>query len=160
VVAVLFELADALHEVVVEHGGLEAKAHDGGDAFGAANSRDALLRLAGPEQDVAREHGLEQRNGALLGFFEFFVQRQIGLKVLLLQVHLGDFFFAGFGVGQVPAVRWRAFNEKLVWRWRVLRHLSSAGCLCRYFRRQHIGPSVRMGITKTKPRLRGVWCVG
>jgi hypothetical protein len=41
-----------------------------------------------------------------------------------------------------------------------LRHLSSAGCLWRYFRRPHIGPSVRMGITKTKPRLRGVWCVG
>ena len=122
VVAVLFELADALHEVVVERGGLEAKAHDGGDAFGAAHGRNALLGFAWSKQDVAREHGLEQRDGALLGFFEFFVQRQIGFKVLLLQVGLGDSLFAGLGVGQVPAVGWRAFQKKLVWRWRVLGH--------------------------------------
>jgi len=114
VVAVLLELANALHELIVEHGGLKAKAHDGGDAFGAAHRRDALFRLAGPKQNVAREHGLKERNRALLGFLEFFVQRQIGFEVLLLQVHLGDFFFTGFGVGEVPALGWRDFREKLV----------------------------------------------
>lgn len=104
VVAIFFELADALHEFVLQHSGLKPKAHEGGNAFGAAHCRDALLELAGPEQDVAREHGLEQRDRALLGFFEFFVERQIGVESLLLKVDLGNLLLPGFGVGQVPAV--------------------------------------------------------
>ena len=104
VVAVFFKLADAVHEFVLQLGRFEAEADDGGDAFGAAHHRYALLGLAGPEQDVAREHGLKQRHRALFGFFEFFVERQIGFEGLLLEVDQGDLFLPRFGVGQVPPI--------------------------------------------------------
>lgn len=104
VVAVLLDLANALHELVMEHGRLEPETNDGGDAFGAAHHRDALLGFAGPEQNVAREHGLKLRDRALFGFFEFFVERQIGFKGLLLKIDLRDLLLARFGVGQVPPV--------------------------------------------------------
>ena len=103
-VAVFFKLADALHEFVLQLSWLEAKADDGGNAFGAAHHRDALLRFAGPEQYVAREHGFKQRHRALFGFLEFFVERQIGFEGLLRQIDLGDLFLPWFGVGQVPPV--------------------------------------------------------
>ena len=104
VVAVFFKLADAVHEFVLQLGRFEAETDDGGDAFGAAHHRDALLRLAGSEQEVAREHGFKQRNRALFGFLEFFVERQIGFEGLLLKVHQGDLFLPGFGVSQVPPI--------------------------------------------------------
>ena len=104
VVAVFFKLPDALNEFVLQLSWLEAKADDGGNAFGAAHHRDALLGFAGPEQNVAREHGFKQRHRALLGFLEFFVERQIGFEGLLLEVDLGDLFLPWLGVGQIPPV--------------------------------------------------------
>ena len=104
VVAVLFELANALHQGVVQHGRLKTETNDGRNAFGAAYRRNALFWFAGPEQHVARKHGLKQSDRALFGFFELFVARQISLEGLLLQVDQGDLLLPGFGVGQVPAV--------------------------------------------------------
>lgn len=104
VVAVFFKLPNALHEFVLQLSWLEAKADDGGNAFGAAHHRDALLGFAGSEQEVAREHGFKQRHRALFGFLEFFVERQIGFEGLLLKVDQGDLFLPRFGVGQVPPI--------------------------------------------------------
>ena len=104
VIAVLFEVADALNEFVVQGGGFETEAHDGGNAFGAAHGGDALIGLTGPEEDVAREHGLEQRHRTLLGFFELFIQRQIRIKGLLLQIELCDLLLQRLGVCEVPTV--------------------------------------------------------
>ena len=121
-VAVLLELSDALHQLILNLGGLEPEAHQGGNAFGVAHGRNALLGLAGLEHDVAGEHGLKERYGALLGLFEFFVERQIDVKGLLRQVDLGNGFLAGLGVGQVPAVRLGWGHPEGVWGWRVRRH--------------------------------------
>lgn len=107
VVAVLLDLTDALHQVVVQHGGLETETHNGGNAFGAAHDRDALLGLAGPKQDVTRKHGLKQGDWALFGFFELFVERQVSVKGLLLKIELSNLLLAGLGIGQVPTVGWR-----------------------------------------------------
>jgi hypothetical protein len=81
-----------------------------------------LLGLAGLEHDVTGEHGLKERYGALLGLFEFFVERLISVKGLLLQVVQGDLLLPGLGVGQVPAVRWGWGHPEGVWGWRVRRH--------------------------------------
>jgi hypothetical protein len=121
-VTVLFELTNALHEVVLKHGRLKAETHDGGDAFGAAHGRDALLGLAGPEEDVARKHGFKQRDRPLLCFFELFVEWQIGFEGLLLKVDLGDLLLAGFGVGEVPTIGWGGVAKQSVWGERVLGH--------------------------------------
>jgi len=121
-VTVLFELTNALHEVVLKHGGLKAETHDGGDAFGTAHRRDALLGFAGPEEDVARKHGFKQRDRPLLCFFELFVEWQIGFEGLLLKVDLGDLLLAGFGVGEVPTIGWGGVAKQSVWGERVQGH--------------------------------------
>ena len=133
-VAVLFEPADAVHERVVQHGGLEPEADDGGNPFGAAHSRDALLWLAGPEQDVAREHGLEQRQRALFGFFELFIKRQISLKSLLLEIDQCRLFLPRLGVSEVPAVIWRGVDTNGFWQWRILVHYFSMGLIAHFKR--------------------------
>ena len=101
-VAFLLQLADALHQFMLQRGRLKTKTHDVRNAFGAAHHRDALTGAAGPEQDVAREHGLKNGHSASLAGFEFFEQRQIDIKSLLLQVELCDRLLAGLGVGQIP----------------------------------------------------------
>lgn len=114
VVAVLFELPNALNKIFRQDGRLKPKAHDVGHAFGAAHSRDALLGLAGPEQNVAWKHGLKQRDWTLLCFFEFFIPRQIRFKRLLLQINLCDVLLPGLGVGQIPAIDGRGIARNQV----------------------------------------------
>lgn len=118
VVAVFFKQADALNKIVVDQGRLKPKTYDGGNAFGVAHHRDALLRFAGTKQNVAREHGLELRHWALLCFFEFFIEWQIGFKCLLFKINQGNLFLAGFGIGQVPAVLYRIFCARGIIGWR------------------------------------------
>jgi hypothetical protein len=103
VVTVLFKLADAVHDCVMQHRWLEPEAHDSGNAFGVAYNRDALIWLAGPEKNVSREHGLKQCHWALLCFFEFFIQGQINLKGLLPEIDLRDLLLPRLGVGKIPA---------------------------------------------------------
>ena len=121
-VAVLLKLADALHQSVVQHRGLEPKTHNGGDAFGAAHRRNALFGPAGPEQDVTRKHGFKQGDRTAFGLFELFIKRQISIERLLLKVDLGDLLLAGFGVSEVPAIRWRRFVNQGIRTVRILGH--------------------------------------
>lgn len=115
-VTFLLKLADALHQVVLQRSGLETETHDVGNAFGAAHHRNALAGAAGPEQDVAREHGLKNGHSACLAGFEFFEQRQIDLEGLLLQIELGRGLVTGLGVGQVPGFAAVQVMRLAVWR--------------------------------------------
>ena len=157
-VTVLFELTNALHEVVLKHGRLKAETHDGGDAFGAAHRRDALLGLAGPEQDVAREHGFKQRDRPLFCFFELFVEWQIGLKGLLLKVDLGNLLLAGFGVGEIPTIGWRGVAKQRVWGERVLGHWCFLTVSHLNFEYRNTLPRMN-AIKKQSPACAGLLCV-
>jgi hypothetical protein len=71
--AVLLQLAYALHQCVWHDSRLKPKPDDGGDAFGAADGRDALFGFAWPEKNVAWKHGFKQGNRALRRGIELFV---------------------------------------------------------------------------------------
>ena len=104
VVSLLFELLDGLHCGVFDNRGLKTESDDGHHAARGAGRCNGQRGAGGPEENVAREHGLEAEVAAAWGAFEVFVQRQIGVKALLLQIQQGDRFLFGFGVNQIPVV--------------------------------------------------------